>query len=206
MNSAAPPAPACLCTSRCRTPRSTCCAVRSASWILSPRTIFLSSGVQPKGEGTRLICSLREGGCIEMLGPLGNGFSLNDAKTVWAIGGGVGVAPMLYACREFSKSARVTASLGFRTRDMIFSERDFHESAFRLVVATDDGTGRIPRQRSRGSFLPSPARSDHRLRPHPECSRRCRNLPSATICTASSRSSSGWAAATARVSPVPAGQ
>lgn len=106
---------------------------------LEPEDNLLVLGVQPKGEGTRLICSLREGGCIEMLGPLGNGFSLNDAKTVWAIGGGVGVAPMLYACREFSKSARVTASLGFRTRDMIFSERDFHESAFRLVIATDDG-------------------------------------------------------------------
>ena len=107
---------------------------------LEPEDNLLILGVQPKGEGTRLIASLGEGRTIDLLGPLGNGFSLGEAKTVWAIGGGVGVAPMLYACREFSKAARVTASLGFRSREMIFAERDFRESAFRLVIATDDGS------------------------------------------------------------------
>ncbi len=107
---------------------------------VEPEDNLLVLGVQPKGEGTRLICQLKENEPIELLGPLGNGFSLNGAKTVWALGGGVGVAPMLYACREFSKSARVTAALGFRTREMIYAERDFRENTFRLVVATDDGS------------------------------------------------------------------
>lgn len=107
---------------------------------LEPEDNLLVLGVQPKGEGTRLIASMRENDEIEILGPLGNGFSLGGASTVWAIGGGVGVAPMLYACKEFSKTARVTASLGFRSREMVYAERDFRENAFRLVVATDDGS------------------------------------------------------------------
>ena len=34
---------------------------------LEPEDNLLVLGVQPKGEGTRLICSMQEGGCIEML-------------------------------------------------------------------------------------------------------------------------------------------
>lgn len=100
----------------------------------------LTLGIQPKGEGTQLICHLQQGETIEIIAPLGNGFALNGAKKVWALGGGVGVAPMLYSCKEFSKHADVTAVMGFRTSEHVFASDEFHQCTNELIICTDDGS------------------------------------------------------------------
>lgn len=97
-------------------------------------------GIQPKGVGTQHICQLQVGDELEIIAPLGNGFALNAAKTVWALGGGVGVAPMLFACREFSNKAQVTAVMGFRSSAQVFAEDDFKSFSDELIVCTDDGS------------------------------------------------------------------
>ncbi len=98
----------------------------------------LTLGIQPKGGGTQRICTLEVGDEMEIIAPLGNSFALNDAKTVWALGGGVGVAPMLFACHTFSQAAKVTAVLGFRTAEQVYGEGDFAPFAD-LMICTDDG-------------------------------------------------------------------
>ncbi|HWP51486.1 MAG TPA: dihydroorotate dehydrogenase electron transfer subunit [Clostridia bacterium] len=98
----------------------------------------ITLGIQPKGDGTKLICALEPDDTLEIIAPLGNSFTLNGAKTVWALGGGVGVAPMLFACHTFSKAAKVTAVLGFRTAEQIYAEGDFTPFAD-LMICTDDG-------------------------------------------------------------------
>lgn len=98
----------------------------------------ITLGIQPKGDGTQRICALEPGDEMELIAPLGNSFDLNAAKTVWALGGGVGVAPMLFACHEFSKTAQLTAVLGFRTAEQVYAEGDFAPFAD-LIICTDDG-------------------------------------------------------------------
>lgn len=50
------------------------------------------------GPGTACLAALREGDPVDLLGPLGRGRDLTErsAPTVWCVGGGYGVAPMLF--------------------------------------------------------------------------------------------------------------
>lgn len=100
----------------------------------------LTLGIMPKGEGTRLICTVRAGDMLELMAPMGNGFTLKNAKTAWTIGGGVGVAPMLYTSKVFSKEAHVTAIMGFKNAAAVFAEPEFEAASERLLLCTDDGS------------------------------------------------------------------
>ncbi|WP_028593706.1 dihydroorotate dehydrogenase electron transfer subunit [Paenibacillus assamensis] len=63
------------------------------------------------GEGTRLFAKLRAGDSIQLEGPFGNGF-VNQPGRVALIGGGVGIAPLLYAAKQFRNKPDIF--LGFR--------------------------------------------------------------------------------------------
>ena len=49
------------------------------------------------GKGTEMFSALKAGDSVEVLGPLGNGFPMEETKDkrVFLIGGGIGVPPML---------------------------------------------------------------------------------------------------------------
>src|SRR5690242_11395515 len=67
--------------------------------------------IDPIGPGTRVLCSLRPGDRIGILGPLGNGFRL-DVERPLLVGGGIGIAPLPYLSETLG---RPPAVLGFRT-------------------------------------------------------------------------------------------
>ena len=54
--------------------------------------------VQLVGDGTRKLATVKEGDIVNVVLPLGNGFSMpeNPDRKVLLVGGGVGTAPMLY--------------------------------------------------------------------------------------------------------------
>ena len=56
------------------------------------------------GEGTRQIAALPEGAALEVLGPLGNGFPLEEAqgKRVILAAGGIGIPPMLLTAKQLA--------------------------------------------------------------------------------------------------------
>lgn len=93
-----------------------------------------------KGHGTQAIARLNEGDMIDMIAPLGNGFTVSDApagKRVIVVGGGIGVPPML----ETAKSCtNVTAILGFRSYGNIILADEFKEKCDNVIVCTDDGS------------------------------------------------------------------
>lgn len=103
----------------------------------------LTLGIQPKGEGTRAICAAAVGSQMDLLAPLGHGFSDHGAKTIWALGGGVGVAPMLYTCKCFAPTAKVTAVMGFRSVAHIFAAEEFRQYSDRFLLCTDDGSAGV---------------------------------------------------------------
>ena len=114
---------------------------------LLPRPISLCEINQEKGtlrlvyrvvgKGTEMFAALKAGDSVEMLGPLGNGFPMEEAegKRVFLIGGGIGVPPML----ETAKQLKGEPVLVMGYRDELFLT-DEMKKAGELVIATEDGS------------------------------------------------------------------
>jgi dihydroorotate dehydrogenase electron transfer subunit len=77
--------------------------------------------IDPIGPGTQALCSLETGDRLGVLGPLGNGFSLEVERPL-LVGGGIGVAPLPYLSEALGGPPAV---LGFRS--------DWHSEAAALV-------------------------------------------------------------------------
>jgi dihydroorotate dehydrogenase electron transfer subunit len=77
--------------------------------------------IDPIGPGTRALCSLEPGDRLGILGPLGNGFTL-DVEHPLLVGGGIGVAPLPYLSDCLG---RPPAVVGFRS--------DWHAEAGELI-------------------------------------------------------------------------
>ncbi len=94
--------------------------------------------IEVVGPGTERLAQLVEGDGLQMLGPLGNGFSAPDegARAILC-GGGIGFVPLAMMQQELLTAGReVTALVGFRD--------GAHAAGARLIagaqVATDDGS------------------------------------------------------------------
>lgn len=90
-----------------------------------------------RGEGTKKLADLNEGMLIDMIGPLGKGFTVKprDTKAV-LIGGGIGVPPMLELAHCYNNA---TAIIGFRSSNAVILDEDFEKSC-ETIICTDDGT------------------------------------------------------------------
>lgn len=97
--------------------------------------------VQLVGKGTRAISMLEKGTKINLVLPLGNGFSLPEKpqKTL-LVGGGVGVAPLLYLGKKLKeKGNEVTFLLGARTSSDLMQIACFEEFG-KVYITTEDGS------------------------------------------------------------------
>lgn len=95
------------------------------------------------GRGTGLLSQKRPGDRIDVLGPLGKGFSPDEAdagETALLIGGGIGVPPLYELSKQLNeKGVRVIHVLGFQTKEAVFYETEF-SSLGQTIVTTADGT------------------------------------------------------------------
>ncbi len=91
-----------------------------------------------RGEGTELLARTRVGETINIIAPLGRGFSINPDMPTAFIGGGIGVPPMLYSARQSGRLALVIN--GFRNKDAVILSDEFEEFAGKFIVTTDDGS------------------------------------------------------------------
>lgn len=97
-------------------------------------------GVQIRGKGTKVLSRMREKEPIDVMGPLGKGFSLKpEDRRIAVVGGGIGVFPLLQLLVEHPASEK-SALLGFRSRDQVVMELDFRKACQELLIATDDGS------------------------------------------------------------------
>ncbi len=88
------------------------------------------------GAGTEEFSSYRTGDTAEVLGPLGNGFpAIAAGKRALAIGGGIGIPPMLQLIKDLE--CEKTAVLGYR--DRLFLKEEFERYA-PVALATEDGS------------------------------------------------------------------
>jgi dihydroorotate dehydrogenase electron transfer subunit len=92
-----------------------------------------------KGEGTRQLSDLTFGNTMDVLGPLGHGFTiLPEAKKVILVGGGIGNPPMLSLAQVYGQ--RAIAICGFRTASLVTLQPQFQQSGAETILCTDDGT------------------------------------------------------------------
>lgn len=93
------------------------------------------------GDGTRKLAQLQSGDLLNCVLPLGNGFTpAKPGEKVLLVGGGVGVAPLLYMGAEMAK-ARIapTFLLGARTQQDLLMLAAFEQYG-RVFVTTEDGS------------------------------------------------------------------
>lgn len=92
-----------------------------------------------RGAGTAWLADVAVGNELDILGPQGKGFRLGDTtRPVIFAGGGIGMFPLLHACRPFG--AHATVLLGFRTASLIALTEDFRDAGVDLRLITDDGS------------------------------------------------------------------
>ncbi|MBP5432620.1 dihydroorotate dehydrogenase electron transfer subunit [Ruminococcus sp.] len=95
-----------------------------------------------RGEGTSEIAKLNKGELIDMLAPLGHGFTTEPSyNKVILIGGGIGTPPMLPLAKFYG--SRAVAISGFRNASAVILQDDFRNTDAETILCTDDGSAGI---------------------------------------------------------------
>jgi len=91
------------------------------------------------GGGTRWLSQCQPSDKLDLLGPLGNSFSVNpDSKKLLLVAGGIGIAPLVFLAEEaVNKGLSVTLLYGAPTSAQLYSHLP---PEVRLVTATEDGS------------------------------------------------------------------
>ncbi|MDR3348075.1 MAG: dihydroorotate dehydrogenase electron transfer subunit [Acidaminococcales bacterium] len=92
------------------------------------------------GVGTSWLAARREGEKVDIMGPLGHGFSL-EAKRPLLVGGGIGIAPLISVARSFAGRFGSGIVLAGRNKDEItYWQAMFKDLCHCVYIATDDGS------------------------------------------------------------------
>lgn len=98
-----------------------------------------------EGKGTRLLSEKKPGDTVDVLGPLGNGFPVHEAKTgetALLVGGGIGVPPLYELSKQLvSRGVRVIHVLGFQSENVVFYNKEFSDLGDTYVATVDGSYG-----------------------------------------------------------------
>jgi dihydroorotate dehydrogenase electron transfer subunit len=96
------------------------------------------------GRGTEILSRKKPGDRLDLIGPLGKGFTVSGAmegKTAYLVGGGRGIAPLYFLARALvAAGARPTVFYGGRTAAEVPLRGRFEKGGFELLTSTDDGS------------------------------------------------------------------
>ena len=96
--------------------------------------------IQIKGEGTLRLSQLAAGEKLNLLFPLGNSFSLPTGPEVLLVGGGCGVAPLLFLAQFLEKkSFKPTILTGWKSNKDIFELEEYQQYG-KILITTEDGS------------------------------------------------------------------
>lgn len=94
------------------------------------------------GDGTRQLQKLQKGDRLNCMLPLGNSFTMptDNAQKMLLVGGGVGVAPLLYFGKRIkAMGGEPTFLLGARSAKDVL-ERELFKQVGRVFITTEDGS------------------------------------------------------------------
>lgn len=96
------------------------------------------------GQGTEILSRKKPGDPLDIIGPLGKGFTISEkmtGKRAFCVGGGRGIAPLYFLARELG--ARVVQTTVFyggrRLADLPLRDK-FEKAGIKLLASTDDGS------------------------------------------------------------------
>ncbi|NOY68552.1 MAG: dihydroorotate dehydrogenase electron transfer subunit [Deltaproteobacteria bacterium] len=99
---------------------------------------------------TKNLSEIKNQGRVNILGPLGHGFTwpkksrTEKSGPVVIIGGGIGVAPLLFLAQSLRQQRPVHENsrvfIGGRTTSDILCADDFTRLGYKVIISTDDGT------------------------------------------------------------------
>ena len=91
-----------------------------------------------RGEGTKWLAQRQVGDKLNVLGPLGNGFTVNPNDRLLLVGGGIGVPPLLGQAAFTAKNS--TAVLGFRSAGRAMLVEDYRDYCEAVYLCSDNGS------------------------------------------------------------------
>ncbi len=104
------------------------------------------------GEGTKQFSEYKSGDAVHIIGPLGNGYPLGEARSPILIGGGIGIPPMLELAKrlrgnifaaddmmgDVTECENISIVLGYRNADtFLLDDLKVYGDVY---IATDDGS------------------------------------------------------------------
>jgi dihydroorotate dehydrogenase electron transfer subunit len=130
--------------------------------IIGQNTVGVLYGVV--GEGTQILSRRKNGEALDVIGPLGNGFSCQLSARLTGVGGqaishqlpilvagGIGVAPLLYLAQRLTahspqhraqssgpKAQSPIVLIGTKTKAEVLCEKEFRALGCEVKIATDD--------------------------------------------------------------------
>lgn len=103
------------------------------------QTNEISLIIQTVGQGTKELAKINEGEEINLVYPLGNGFNI-EGENPLLVGGGVGIAPLLYLAKNFhAKGIKPKVLLGFRSQEQMIDLKEYEKYAD-VYISTQDGS------------------------------------------------------------------
>jgi len=96
--------------------------------------------IKSVGDGTKTLASLQTGDILNIMLPLGNGFSMNENQEVLLVGGGCGIAPLGFLAAELNKKGNtVTLLIGGRTENDILLADEYKQHG-KVLISSEDGS------------------------------------------------------------------
>jgi dihydroorotate dehydrogenase electron transfer subunit len=93
------------------------------------------------GRGTHWLSQCQAGDKLDLLGPLGNGFSIYPgSQNLLVVAGGIGIAPLVFLAQKASKlGCSVRLLLGAQTKSQLYP-KNLLPPEVKLITTTEDGT------------------------------------------------------------------
>jgi len=93
------------------------------------------------GKGTTWLSQKRKGEKLDLLGPLGKGFSIEPAsRKLLLVAGGIGIAPLTFlAQKAVSQGMLVKLLLGARTKGELYPQK-YQPGGIETIITTEDGS------------------------------------------------------------------
>lgn len=93
------------------------------------------------GEGTEKLSKMQANESLNVFGPMGSHFPIEEVNHVLLIGGGVGVPPLYEVAKRYiQKGSQVDVVVGFQSIQQVFYEKEFQKLGCNVFVATMDGS------------------------------------------------------------------
>ncbi|MDI6790430.1 MAG: dihydroorotate dehydrogenase electron transfer subunit [Thermodesulfobacteriota bacterium] len=95
------------------------------------------------GKGTNLLTAIKKGGRLDIVGPLGRGFSWKEGSPSLLVAGGIGIAPLFFLAQTITQNgagAKTSVFIGARNKTELLCVKELKAMGLQVEAATEDGS------------------------------------------------------------------